>query len=129
MNKKIILTGLLSLLFATGCRRNDKPSINTETPKPSETVPDTTVTTEPIVTTEKKDYGTLSFGMHQVREGYTRKITPRFSDAEVGKTEVLHYTSPDESGLTIDEDGTMHGIKAGSYKVSVTSEHFKPTVC
>ena len=133
MNKKIILTGLLSLLFVTGCRGNDKPSVNTEAPKPSETVPDTTVTTEqivttePAVTTEKKDYGTLSFGMHQVREGYSRKITPRFSDAEVGKTEVLHYTSPDESGLTIDEDGTMHGIKAGSYKVSVTSEHFKPT--
>ncbi len=115
---------MLSLLLLSGCEgttitSTEKPSdssLNTET-KESESTSSTTST----------DYGKLSFGMQQVRVGYSRKITPRFTNEEVAKSEVLHYESSDESGLRIDEDGVMYGLEAGNYKVTVTSEHFKTT--
>ncbi len=128
MKRKIVMAGM-TLLMLTGCggstiTSSEKQSEVSENTDKTENTEKTESTTTSSTAT---DYGKLSFGMHQVRVGYTRKITPRFTNEEVGKTEVLHYESSDEAGLKIDEDGTMHGLATGNYKVTVTSEHFKET--
>ena len=114
MKRKIVM-GLLTLMLLTGCNEAVKPSENTSQPDTTTTESSASTSSSSSVT----DYGKLSFGMHQVRVGYSRKITPRFTNEEVGKTEVLHYESSDEAGLRIDEDGTMHGLAVGQKRISM----------
>lgn len=131
MKKNALSVSLLSLLLLVGCGGNSDTEKPTETPsteaRPTENVTETPSTEKPTETTgETIDYGTLTFGFHRVREGYTRKINPHFSNPDYAD-EVLHYESADPETLTIDDDGTMHGLKAGTVKVTVTSEHFPKT--
>lgn len=124
MKRKIAMS-FMTLMLLTGCNETAKPTEDSSMPDTTTTESSASSSTSSSSTVT--DYGKLSFGMHQVRVGYSRKITPRFTNEEVGKTEVLHYESSDENGLRIDEDGMMYGLVAGNYKVSVTSEHFKAT--
>lgn len=54
-----------------------------------------------------------------VAEGATKKVTATVEPAEAIQT--VTWSSDAEKTATVDEDGTIHGVKAGKCKVKATT--------
>lgn len=121
MKKSIALLALVALMV--GC--NDNSSNNTqsggeESMNATETVLLDSSVNETISASE--DIGTLTIPLQTVREGYSKQITPRFSNPN--SVEPIEYVSTNDAVVTIDENGVITGLKTGSVKVNYVSEHF-----
>lgn len=55
-----------------------------------------------------------------VQVGHTAKITATVTPADASNPTLI-YASKDEKIATVDEDGTVHGVKAGTVDITITS--------